>query len=278
MRTVITFLHIPKTAGSTFISILRRNLRHGFLHVSHELLESPISGSNIEMWIRVNSHFRGLASHRLTLDQPFHLRDVKYRCICFVRDPIERIISEYFYLRKPGVVDALGWAKNARSAEEYLQRILEEPDRYVLGVDGQFRFITWNTSLGLDDIRSLISEEKLFLFPMERFDDACLFLETAYASLFRDTSYARVNTNSAKSTVSLSEDQTTRLRVAIMKDRALYDMASQNIEEKIAHVFPDKNHFACAKRGLVRRCRQRERFVKPIQTICERVNNWIQRW
>lgn len=102
-----TFIHIPKTGGTTMVHTLSRQILFNkfkrlnpkrtthpkeFLNKVENLLEDVIkSKSNIEV---VGGHF-GFGAHPAMQDPKLHFT--------VLREPIDRVISEYYYMKYKGM-------------------------------------------------------------------------------------------------------------------------------------------------------------------------------
>lgn len=101
-RIFFCFIHIPKCGGLTFDDILVRNLGDSYLRLRSQLYEGPIAAHKIGTFIRESDTRRGIGGHRVTLDFP-DLEEATIQAISFVRDPLERVRSEFFYVKQlPG--------------------------------------------------------------------------------------------------------------------------------------------------------------------------------
>lgn len=59
-RYFFFFIHIPKCGGTSFDSILIRNLRNQFLFLPHQLYEGPIDSFNLKLYINENNNRMGI--------------------------------------------------------------------------------------------------------------------------------------------------------------------------------------------------------------------------
>lgn len=93
------FLHIPKTAGTTFKDILRRNFGPGYEEEYGLLVDFTYSAAQVTAMIERYPSLRCLSSHRISLDLPWDRANCSLRAISFIRDPAERFASHYFFTR-----------------------------------------------------------------------------------------------------------------------------------------------------------------------------------
>lgn len=101
-----TFIHIPKTGGTTMVNTLSKQILFNrfkrlnptrtthpkdFLDSVEGLLEDVVSSSKFDV---VGGHF-GFAAHPKLMDASQYFT--------VLRDPIERVISEYYYMKHKGM-------------------------------------------------------------------------------------------------------------------------------------------------------------------------------
>lgn len=90
---VIIFVHIPKTGGTTLCSIIEKQYND---YYDVEQLKIPISqylkNNNTKKLEVIRGHF-SFGIHKL-------LPQDKYTYITILRDPIERVISAFYYIRR----------------------------------------------------------------------------------------------------------------------------------------------------------------------------------
>lgn len=154
---IVYFLHIPKTAGTTFIAILDSFFDADSIYpekVWHELLKKD--DKEFSKYKLVRGHFG------YNIRQVLHKKPIY---VTMLRDPIERTISQFEHIRK----DKYGnnWvSENFLSHDELLSDLLKDKDKRGRLGNSQTRYI------GLDcdvfDFTKDMDEETLNNF---RFDE-----------------------------------------------------------------------------------------------------------
>lgn len=93
-------IHIPKCGGTTFTSILKSNFRDSFIDGRSVLSDRVFkySAEDVSSVFRQFPCFRCFSDHKLSVELPWDQFDIT--AICFVRDPVERFLSHYFYTRQ----------------------------------------------------------------------------------------------------------------------------------------------------------------------------------
>jgi sulfotransferase famil protein len=98
---MIVFLHIPKTAGTSFQFILENNFSLSYCHTNHASFHNHASYSKRKPFDQVDFDFarkmfpflKSIAGHNLvdpltlSVPEPFH--------ITFLREPVSRVLSQY---------------------------------------------------------------------------------------------------------------------------------------------------------------------------------------
>ena len=109
-KPLYIFLHLPKTAGSTFVYHLKKNLGEDeLLEISHKTLELPLDYNNYgDIYKRAKKYIRVISSNKLARIRVVYGHLVPYgveklfnrngKYITFFRDPENRAISSYNYL------------------------------------------------------------------------------------------------------------------------------------------------------------------------------------
>jgi len=265
MRKFFCFAHIPKTAGSTFHSILERNFGDGYLIVPHDLHEAPIASENIALFVENYSNRRALGGHRVSLDLPFSITSADLRAIAFVREPLSRLFSEFHYGRHPDL-------KHLRydTFDQFLEALAVEDSAFQ---NLQYRFLTKS----LSELEQLVADKKLLLFTTERFEDACIILETLFPEDFRDNSFVEKNVNTARRD-SLRRDRFNKetIEKVLGMDARLHALA-QRSEQRLLDEISGKTDWPKRKVNFRRRCAVRRLLLDPFETFFSRGARFLER-
>ena len=107
---VIIFVHIPKTAGTSFRFILENNFGVSHCHTNHTG-KSVFSQTDLDFAQNVFPRLRSIAGHNIIDPLQLSVADPFY--ITFLREPVSRVISQY--------QESVLKGKNRRSFEECLR-------------------------------------------------------------------------------------------------------------------------------------------------------------
>lgn len=275
-RDFFCFIHIPKCGGQTFDAVLQRNLGPAYLRLPHELYEGFIPAFNLKLYIEESSSRLAIGGHRISLDQPdLDESQTIIRSISFIRNPIDRIRSEFFYIKNlPGNVSQNKLIRQL-SYPDYLQHLMTHPDDLEHIRSYQTRHLFGKRLASIDTVTELINAQKLFLFPLDRFEDACIYLENAFPTVFRDASFVERNVNK-KQPQSDENYLEQELQEKLTQDNELYHLAQTQMNDLLAPFTPQE--WAIAKRNFQRRCWLRQRFYAPVQRLTHKLNRITSSW
>lgn len=172
----LLFIHLPKTAGTSFSAMLNRQLGGRLYQVYSNIPnEPPFSGEQLVQFIRdYGADYDGLASHRLKLDYPTEVDGRRVLGITFLRDPFDLFLSHYFYHR--GGVRGFDEAKEM-SVDDYFDYAIRQGN-YQFYIDWQARGLAGAQDAGVvEKAMQLQASNSLMLFPMSELAAACLILE-----------------------------------------------------------------------------------------------------
>ena len=123
---MIVFLHIPKTAGSTFNFILENSFGICACHTNHAR-KKVFTQADFDFARRVFPCLKALTGHnlidplQLSVPNPFH--------VTFLREPIARVISQYR--------DSTNLGRNTRSFEESVKSLPDYENLHVKLMAGE---------------------------------------------------------------------------------------------------------------------------------------------
>jgi hypothetical protein len=252
-RNFFLHVHVPKCAGVTFNSILRRNFGRAFVEDYGLLNNFKYSAAQVLQMITGFPQLRCVASHRFSLNLPFDTEAAKLRAIVFVRNPVEWVASTYFYHRSQP--NSLVTLAKEHDFERYVQ------ERFVSaapGSIGQVRFLTQvGDETGLDRIREAVAKCRVLLFPVERFEEACVLLEVLFPIYFRDCSFRRENASERDQAV--ASDIRKILSPVLDADFKLHQFALGHHEAAIQQAFPERSALEKRLADFRQRCQQRRK-------------------
>lgn len=280
-KRVFFFVHIPKCAGSTLRAIMRRNFRDGYME-EYRLLEPRAlryRKEDLERLIDFVPRLRFFSGHCISADLPYDREDLEVIAIAAVRDPVERILSWYFYNRNS---HRYAQIEKHQDLETYLENAIREYDydadpwRWCQIPD----LVDMHGASGLDRIAQLVERRKLFLFPMKRFDEMMCFLERTWPEDFTDCAYAgHENRSTYDHTLTAAIRQKLgRLSALppIQKDNRLLDLADRELTRMIAASSGGAEGFYRHLRDLQDRCDRARATEKWVRAPLRRARNLLR--
>lgn len=252
-------IHIPKTAGSTFKEISKRNFGNDYFGFNQLLpiKKYSLTADDMQKICVYRPSLRLISSHCLTCDFPQKFAEKQIRIISFIRNPIDRFSSHYHFCRKSNI----HFEPKAKELDinSYIDWFLD--DNYKPTYENlhnpnlsQYDFFSWNFEkhLGFDEIKKLIQENKLHLFPADKFDDACLVLQKLFPKDFRDMRYNK-NINKTNHKQKISDANYRKLQDKFKNDFALYQIAQNYLSDSKNDLFAefqqDLNNFQKQKKS-----------------------------
>lgn len=257
-RSVVFHVHVRKCGGSTFYQqILQRNFGRGFYRDAS--LIDDIYG--IDQVNQILSHCPWLtaySSHKITLDLPYDDPHVRIVAAAFVRDPVDRFLSQYFYLKH----HPKGWDAAAQRFDlpAYIDHIEQRPDLQRLRQASQLQHLTGERgSVGLERLESYLPQRHLHLIPVSQFDAGCVFLERMYPALMKDCSYAATSNRSIMDEVPSEDDRARIERLIDAADHQLLAIANRRFQESLESHGLDSATMQTTLQDFKARCRRREK-------------------
>jgi hypothetical protein len=131
-RFVVVHYHIFKNGGSTIESILRREFGTGFTMLHGPGPNSILSGDDLGAFLR-DYEVSAISSHHLRYPLPALPRTVIFDC-CFLRHPLDRLVSVYTYYRGIDSPDPLCRRACRQTARDFMSQTLQESPNMVSNV------------------------------------------------------------------------------------------------------------------------------------------------
>ena len=269
MRSVWLHVHVPKAGGSTIRQLMNRNFGDGFYN-SNSLLETKqYTREDVSEIVRCHPWLTGFCDHKLSLNLPFDSEHANVHALCFVRNPVDRFVSRFFFHRNFEEVNCVAQKLSFR---EFANAELVEGYAHPQ-TNSQIQFLNGGVGTSnLQPIQSAIDTGKTVLAPIERFDETCVCLEALYPEDFKDLSYVRVNTSNRNDAI--EDEDRTFVAEKLASDQPLIELAASELERWIDRAFPSRDAFSSTLQQFQDRCGRRyHNFrppLKPGETLSEK--------
>jgi|GEM_PF-3336257 len=250
----LVFVHIAKTAGSTFNFLLERNFFGGSCFGAYDTAIPPTFRSSTGVFepavvfdhmrnaeIERGTQFRFISGHMRFGLHEYLDRPCTY--ITFVRDPVERIVSAFNYVR------SLGWLEESVSLSEFVDMdLLGNSDAMVRQLVNDPSLDTTESPALLHHARSVteadfeqacqnLQQHFAVAAPLEGFDYALLLLAQHFQWPLKDLVYRPANVSPKIDTVS-DLDSETRDKIIQRNhwDFELYQKVVAHFEKRLSAI------------------------------------------
>ena len=133
VRFIFVHYHIFKNGGTTIESILRREFGSGFATVHGPGAGSVLDAKGLTKFLRLHPGISAVSSHHLRYPKPQVRGWVIFDC-CFLRHPLERLVSLYNYFRRTESSDPLSLHARRDAPREFIKRLLDHSPNLVSDV------------------------------------------------------------------------------------------------------------------------------------------------
>ncbi len=251
-RSCWLHVHVPKAGGSTLRQLMNRNFGKGYYNSTSLLETKQYSRDDVSEIIRCHPWVTCMSDHKLSLDLPYDHPDADVFGLAFVREPVERFISRYFFHRHFEEVQCLAQRLSFRDfANAELVEHWAHPQ-----TNSQIYFLSGGKSAtDLDSIRLMLDTRRAYLFPIERFDEACSALEYRFPQYFPDLSYVRANVSNKDLEIAESDRQWVSDLLAL--DQPVYELAHRQLDLFLTLTFPTQHDASLALEDFQERCSRR---------------------
>ena len=253
-------VHIPKTAGSTFNSILHSNFKDKFAHENPYLSTTKYSMEEIKSMFFLYP-FSCYAGHVFSINKVPFFDYPKAKAISFVRDPVKKFISYYFYQRSRGYTANNHPAKKY-NISEYIDWQKNETNPNILYTDNsQLDWVLGKKDAAIEELKSFINPNNYFVFPSEKFEDSLIVIEKLLPEFNLDCSFPK-SINASVKDQEISDEIINKIESLdyIKKDKELHELITSNFNTYIQSNFTE-DQFIAAKKDFTLRCFNKSQSV-----------------
>lgn len=182
-------LHIPKTAGSYVNQYLKSSFGRHFLHENPFLSTVEYNSQQVQEMMSFYA-FACYAGHVFNLSNvPL---ETHARGFSFVRNPIDKFLSFYFFQRGRVEVKDTHPIKKY-NLPEYIAYIKDQPENTIATDGSQLTWLLGAKGGGLDTVKKYLDNGRYALFPQERMEQSMYILTQHFAPLEKTPTLVRVN-------------------------------------------------------------------------------------
>lgn len=260
LRQCWLHVHVPKAGGSTLRQLMNRNFGEGFYN-SNSLLETKqYTCNDVSEIVRCHPAKNCISDHKFSFDLPFEHEHASVFALSYVRDPVDRFISRYFFHRHFEEVNCIAQRLSFRefaNAELVEQEVHPQTNSQIYFLNGGQSFDNMKV------INDALASGRAFLFPIERFDESCICLEKLFPTVFSDLSYVMANVSKRDADISEADRE---LALRYLKiDYPVFEKAEQFLDETLDRAFSSDDLRDSALASFQDRCSRRyHNFYPPV--------------
>lgn len=223
MRKIFAHIHIPKCGGSSTVDFLARNFGGGLRTTNGILNDYQYDDKQIAKIIDYYPEMTCITGHKLSLNLPYNRKDLEITAFTWIRDPVERFISHYFFHKNH---TKLVPEAKAMDLFEYTEWALQNRNQEAY-INGQMRFLRGGS---LGEIRTMISDGRLHLYPLSKLQESFYTLANIFPNTFFDLKVRSKNISKK------DQDVPAHFRKLVLpymeEDIQLLELAKQTILER----------------------------------------------
>lgn len=259
-RFVWLHVHVPKAGGSTLRQLMNRSFGKGFYNSTSLFEVKQYTRGEVSEIVRCHPWLKCFSDHKLSLDLPFESEHATVFALAYVRDPLERFISRYFFHRHFEEVNCIAQRLSFR---DFTRSELEEKNCHPQ-TNSQIYFLNGGRSFtDLQIIEDALSSKRAFMFPIERFDESCICLERLFPTMFEDLSYVPANVSKKDAEISRADREFAASFLAA--DQPLFHRANQFLDQLLDSTFVSEEDRDTALADFKDRCARRfHNFFPPV--------------
>ena len=258
MRKIFIHLHIPKCGGSSVSEFLKRNFGKNLFSCNSILNDYQYTGEQVYKIINHHPNLKCLTGHKLSLDLPFDKDNIHITALCWVRDPVDRFVSHYFYHRNH--TNLVPEAKKY-NLDEYIKWALEGGNQKMY-INGQVGFLSGGR---LPLIQKCIEDGKLFLFSLSNIQESFYTLSILFPEFFSNWSMPVLNISKKDQKI---PSNIRELVLPYVED----DMKLLSLAMKTKLEIPQGQHFSNQSN-----IKMRNRVSSKMALFLHKTANWLER-
>jgi hypothetical protein len=264
-------VHIGKCAGTTFNNVLRENFAPRMLMEYPMLYDVAFPREHIRWYVELYN-YRCISSHNLRWNEIPYEEFPGLHAISFVREPVRRLMSNYYYQRTRKDVRE-DYYVNRYPLVELVNMVVDKELAAPYSFNSQLQSLVGDDTI--DRVKELAYTGHFQLFQTERFNEACVLLEKLYPNDLKDCAYPKPANRTSSYTTDDQDVATTLERLPYVEtDRDLHRFAGEYMDALIDRLFRDRKDFQLAQDEFVDRC---QRKAASFHHFLAEKKNWIHR-